>query len=1144
MAQSTTLLPGLLSRLEDYRQLKEALGQGKQPLALSGLSGIHRACLSAALRQDTGRPLALVCADDGEARRAAADLSALLGAEIPLLPARDLRFHPGASSREWEHRRLAVLAGLRQGEIPVVVCTAEGLLQRTLPPALLEASCRRLTVGDVCDPTALADALTAAGYTRCDQVEGPGQFALRGGILDVFSPGLDLPVRMEFWGDEIDSMGLFDPVTQRRTAQREQVSLLPAGEVLSPDGRALEEPRDLSLPFLYDELTTAADYLPEDALVALCDAPRLAERMKGWLWQLDQDVVSLLEQGLLPDGNAVYARSLEDFCGRPAGRTLLYLDAFATGSLPARPRYLGSFHARQLTGYGVSFEALAEDLRQYRREGYATVVLTGSRRKADALQTMLRDRDLRTALDENLHDLPEAGEILLAVGDLSAGFDFPDGKIAVLAEGTPPPPRTRRATKAERSNRQKLQSFTDLAPGDLVVHEHHGIGRFTAMVEMQVDGVRRDYIKLQFAGADVLYVPALQLDLVSKYIGGGEDSPAKRLSKLGGGDWERSKARARKAARDLAKGLIRLYAQRQRQPGFAFSPDSPWQREFESYFPYPETDDQLRCAREIKNDMEKPVPMDRLLCGDVGYGKTEVAFRAVMKCILDGKQAAMLVPTTVLAQQHYLTAIKRFSRFPVTVEMISRYRTAAQSREILRRTEAGEVDLLIGTHKLLGKDIRFKDLGLLVVDEEQRFGVTHKEKLKQMSRQVDVLTLSATPIPRTLNMALSGLRDMSTLEQPPANRQPVQTYVLEHDWGILADAMSRELARGGQVYYLHNRTETIDRTAARLRELLGPEVRIGTAHGRMDQERLSDVMSQMTEGELDVLVCTTIIETGVDLPNVNTLIVENAEDLGLAQLHQLRGRVGRSTRRASAYLTYRRNKVLTEEQSKRLSAIREYAAFGSGFKIAMRDLEIRGAGNLLGPEQSGFLMSVGYDLYLRLLEEAVLEEQGKTPERQAECLVDLPVPAAIPETYIPAPEQRMDVYRRVARIRTKEEAEDVTDELIDRYGDPPEGVSNLVRVALLRAAAARCGFTELSKKETLLLFSLPKPDFRAVSALCSMEKYRRRLLFSAGEKPHLALRLKTGDDVLKLADYVVGDYGRERETAGAEGPDHTGPTAS
>ena len=640
---------------------------------------------------------------------------------------------------------------------------------------------------------------------------------------------------------------------------------------------------------------------------------------------------------------------------------------------------------------------------------------------------------------------------------------------------------------------------------------------------MTVDGVRRDYLKLQFAGADVLYVPALQLDLVSKYIGGGDDPEKKRLSKLGGAEWAKSKSRAKRAAKDMAKGLIQLYAQRQRLAGHAFAADSAWQREFEDLFPYPETEDQLRCVREIKADMERPVPMDRLLCGDVGYGKTEVAFRAIMKCVLDGKQAAILVPTTVLAQQHYMTALKRFAHFPVTIEMISRYRTTGQLRDILRRTAAGKVDLLIGTHKLLGKDIAFQDLGLLVVDEEQRFGVGHKEKLKRLTHEVDVLTLSATPIPRTLNMALSGLRDMSTLEQPPTDRQPVQTYVLEHDWGVLGDAMRRELARGGQVFYLHNHTESIDKTAARIRDVLGDGPVIATAHGRMDQDQLGDVMSRMTDGEIDVLVCTTIIETGIDLPNVNTLIVEDAERLGLAQLHQLRGRVGRSTRRASAYFTYRRSRVLSEDQSKRLSAIREYAAFGSGFKIAMRDLEIRGAGNLLGPEQSGFLMSVGYDLYLRLLEEAVLEEQGKPVPPPTECLADLAIPASLPERYVPAPEQRMDLYRRIARLRDADDASDITDELIDRYGEPPASVTNLIAIALLRARAARAGFTEIAQKETLRL-SLREVDFARVAAVCGMEKYRRRLLFSAGDKPHLALRLKKGDDVLRLAGMVVDDY--------------------
>ena len=879
---------------------------------------------------------------------------------------------------------------------------------------------------------------------------------------------------------------------------------------------------DRYLALIYPQMATAADYLPEDAVVLFCESPRLAERAKHYLWRLEEDVKTLLEGGQVSGELAVYARTMEELCRVLGDYPVCFLDSFASSSYPLRPRVMLDVMAKQLPSYGASLETAAGDLRHYQGAGFGAVVLAGGEQRCLNLQSLLREEKVRSAVDFALHDLPGPGQAVLCVGGLSAGFEYPDAKLAVLTEGRPAAPRKPRPKK--QTNRQKLDSYADLSPGDLVVHEHHGIGRFVGMVKMPVDGADRDYIKLQFAGADILYVPALQLDLVSKYIGGGDDPGRKRLSKLGGTEWEKSKTKAKKAAKDMAKGLIQLYAQRQRLAGHAFAPDTPWQKDFEALFPYPETEDQLRCAAEIKADMEKSIPMDRLLCGDVGYGKTEVAFRAIMKCVLEGKQAALLVPTTVLAQQHYMTALKRFSHFPVEIEMISRFRTAGQTRDILRRTAEGSVDLLIGTHKLLGKDIRFHDLGLLVVDEEQRFGVGHKEKLKKLTSQVDVLTLSATPIPRTLNMALSGLRDMSTLEQPPTNRQPVQTYVLEHDWGLVADAIRRELDRGGQVYYLHNRTETIDRTAAKLRALLGESVRIATAHGKMDQEQLGDIMSQMTDGELDILVCTTIIETGIDLPNVNTLIIENAETFGLAQLHQLRGRVGRSTRRAAAYLTYRPSKVLTEDQSKRLSAIREYAAFGSGFKIAMRDLEIRGAGNLLGPEQSGFLMSVGYDLYLRLLEEAVLEEQGKPVVRETLCTADFAVAAAIPERYIPAPEQRMDLYRRIARVRTQEEGDDITDELIDRYGDPPVGVANLIAIALLRARAAALGITELVQKEGSLRFSLPQPDFAKVAAVCGLEKYKGRLLFSAGDKPYLSLRLKKGDDVLKLAGIVLRDF--------------------
>lgn len=1158
------LLTQILSGVPEFPRLLAALDSGGCPAAVSGLSAVHRAHFAAGIWQQTGRPVVLLCADETEADRLAEDLTAFTGQAVRRLSARDFTFHNAAVvSRQWEHRRLSALRALAAGESPLTVCTVESLLQRTLPRALLTQCAQMLRVGESHDLPELAERLSAAGYTRCEQVEGVGQFALRGGILDVFSPAFDRPVRAEFFGDEIDSMGLFDVSSQRRTVNLREAEILPASEVLpqfAPGGfpgllealdgliarvekskpshpallATLNEDRerfqagaafpaaDRYLALIYPQMATAADYLPEDAVVLFCESPRVAERAKHYLWRLEEDVKTLLEGGQVSGELAVYARTMEELCRVLGDYPVCFLDSFASSSYPLRPRVMLDVMAKQLPSYGASLETAAGDLRHYQGAGFGAVVLAGGEQRCLNLQSLLREEKVRSAVDFALHDLPGPGQAVLCVGGLSAGFEYPDAKLAVLTEGRPAAPRRPRPKK--QTNRQKLDSYADLSPGDLVVHEHHGIGRYVGMVKMTADGVQKDYVKINYAGADVLYVPATQLDLVSKYIGAGENVEAKKLSKLGGADWEKAKTRAKKAVADLAKGLIQLYAERQRLPGYAFSPDSPWQKEFEDQFEYTETDDQLRCIAEIKRDMEKAAPMDRLLCGDVGYGKTEVAFRAIMKCVLDGKQAAILAPTTVLARQHYLTAKRRFAKFPVEIDVVSRFRTAGQMRATLQKLQAGKIDLLIGTHRLFQKDVKFKDLGLLVVDEEQRFGVAHKEKLKELSKQVDVLTLSATPIPRTLNMALSGIRDMSTLEEPPQDRLPVQTYVLEHDWGVLADAMKRELERGGQVYYLHNRVETIERTAARIQALL-PEARIGVGHGKMTQEELSDVMSHMTDGDLDILVCTTIIETGIDIPNANTLIIEDADHLGLAQLHQIRGRVGRSARRASAYMTYRRGKVLTEVAAKRLGAIREFAEFGSGFKIAMRDLEIRGAGNVLGPEQSGFLLSVGYDMYLKLLEEAVLEERGEKPELRAECAADLTVAASIPDRYVPSPEQRMDLYRRIARIRSEEEADDLVDELVDRYGDPPRPVNNLISVALLRAAAAKCGITEIAQRGERLNFTLRDPDLARVSAIAGRPAYRGRLLFSAGDKPYLSLKVKKGEDPVKLSSKLIEEYG-------------------
>jgi len=1108
-------------QLPEAAEAAEALSGGGSPLALTGLAPVHKASLAAALRQELSRPLMVICGDEGECDRMAADLSGLTG-ETPLkLYSRELYVREGTvTSREWEHRRIAALSRLSRGEAGIVVASAEGLLQRTLTPSTLSKRTISLTIGGQLDLTALPQRLVEGGYTRSEQVEGVGQFALRGGILDVFSPGMEAPVRCDFFDDEIDSMGEFDPATQRRTHNIAEALLLPAREA--------------------GEEASLFDYLDRRTLLVLCESGRVSERVKGVLFQAKEDTEALLEQGERQDLTAMLLREKE-WEAALSRFPLCMMEALPTSRYILPPKALLSVTAKQLSSYGGSLDTAAGDLERYRATGSAVLLLCGNETRAKNLQRILQDRGISAALDFQGREMPAPGEARIAIGSLSAGAEWPRLKLAVLTEGQLSAPlsgrRGRPRTPKADSSRQKLQSYTDLSPGDLVVHTHHGIGRFVGIQRMPVDGVEKDYIKIAYAGSDCLYVPATQLDLVSKYIGGGGDEEGRRtkLNKLGGTDWAKQKTKAKAAAKDLAQGLIALYAQRRRQPGFAFSPDSPWQQEFEAAFDYEETEDQLKCIAEIKGDMERSVPMDRLLCGDVGYGKTEVALRAVMKCILDGKQAAILTPTTVLAQQHYATAVSRFRSFPVTVRVLSRFQTPGQSRQIRQDLAQGKIDLLIGTHRLLQKDIRFKDLGLLVIDEEQRFGVSHKEKLKEMSRQVDVLTLTATPIPRTLNMALSGIRDMSTLEEPPHNRQPVQTYVLEHDWGLLTDAIRREIERGGQVYYLHNRVETIDLTAARVQKLLGPEVRIVVGHGKMSQQQLSSAMQRMVDGEADVLVCTTIIETGIDIPNVNTLIIEDADQMGLSQLHQIRGRIGRSARRAYAYLTYRRGKVLSEIAAKRLTAIKEYVEFGSGFKIAMRDLEIRGAGNLLGPEQSGYMMSVGYDMYLQLLEEAVLEERGLPPKAAAECAADLTLSAHIPETYVPSAEQRMDLYRRIAAIRSPEDASDLTDELLDRYGDVPQSVRTLLEVALLRSAAGAVGITEIVQRGNTLRLTFLSMEAERVVKVCTLAKYRQRLRLSAGEAPCLTLTLRPEEEVLKAAVEIVEDLRlAAEETAGKE----------
>ena len=1163
----------LINQIFENREaaaLPGLLESGGLPALISGLSAVHRAHLAAGLRLRLERPLFVICPDDTAAESFAADLQAMLGESVQTLGLRDFTFYPAeAASRQAEQRRIAALYALSEEKCPVCCVSVSGLMQRTLPPETLRRAAFTVRDGESCPPEDIEDALIRCGYVRCEQVEGPGQFARRGGILDFFSPSDRDPIRIEFWGDEIDSMGRFDTGTQRRTEAVKECVILPAAEtlpslaeggaealsrqieafaerygkrrssetaaalaaVMRADAERLRagvlfSDADRYLPVIYPE-ASGADYIPEDALLFLDQPSRCAERARDYVKQLTEDLRELQKRGQIAMSADSYCLGWDALLRRMADYPLYMADAFTVGRTPIPPKTLTSIPAKQLPSYAGSAQAAAEDVKLYLRQNYRVVVLAGDERRAKVLQDFFKEQGMPALLRAPLKRLPEAGECCIGIGAISAGMEYPGLKLAVLTDAQLIRAREKkRRQKPLPANRQRIESYADLSVGDYVVHENHGIGRFAGIVKMQVDGFEKDYIKIAYAGTDSLYVPATQLDLVSKYTGGGEEKPV-RLSKMGGTDWARTRSRAKSAAKDMAKKLIALYAERQRLPGYAFSPDSEWQREFEENFGYTETDDQLRCVAEIKRDMESSVPMDRLLCGDVGFGKTEVALRAVMKCVLDGKQAAILVPTTVLAQQHYQTALQRFFGFPVEIAVLSRFRTGGQVSKTLTEIASGKVDLVIGTHRLLSKDVRFKDLGLLVVDEEQRFGVTHKEHIKELSRGVDVLTLSATPIPRTMNMAMSGIRDMSTIEEPPEDRLPVQTFVMEHDWNILSDAIRRELQRGGQVYYLHNRIDDIERTARRLTELL-PEVSIAVAHGQMDRTMLANVMENVANGQVQVLVCTTIIETGIDIPNVNTLIIEDADKLGLAQLHQIRGRVGRSTRRASAYLTFRRDKVLTEIAEKRLTAIRDFAQFGSGFKIAMRDLEIRGAGNLLGAEQSGHMVDVGYDMYMKLLSEAVLEARGIPVPQRAECSADLAVAANIPDRYIPSSEQRMDIYRRIALIREEAEADDLMDELIDRFGDPPPGVSALIQVALLRGEAGKAGISDISQKAGYLRFTVKDFDMAKVSALYARPEYKGRLRVEAGSKPCLSLRIRQKTHVIDEARRFTADWSGEQ----------------
>ncbi len=1132
----------LFEQTQEYKALASSL-QGHGASALFGLPAAGRALVYAALAAQTGRPLCLVTPGEAEATRFAADLNTL-GVTAAVFPARDYLLRPiEGTAREYEYRRLAVLGDLVGGRLQAVCVPGEGLTQFTTPREEFCKNTRTLHPGDSIPREELVTLLFGAGYTRRMQVDGPGQFSVRGDIVDLFAPDMKQPVRMEFWGDEIDTLHTFDLSTQRREEPVAKIYVSPAREVLfgappqaadalraalakqrgkkrtamekamaadlaALDGGILPEAMDKYLPIRYPQPATLLDYF-ENPLLILEEPASIREADRATEFRRGEELSSLLEEGVLCAGLDRLYEEPGWLWAQTGKYSTLCAENFARSmpDLPLKQVFNAPAHA--LPAWGGEVSALLEDLRPMVEQGTQVTVLAGTQRAANGLAADLRREGLSVTTDPAA---PPAGsgQVQVLPGHLSAGCSIPFARFALI---------TARAygesgvVKRRKKAKDAYSSLSELTPGDLVVHQNYGIGRYAGIQRITVQGVTKDSLRIEYAGKDVLYIPVTQLDLLSRYTAPG-DSDKVKLNKLGGADWSRTRKRVKAATEQMAKELIELYARRRQAKGYAFPPDDTWQGDFEQRFPYEETPDQLTAANEIKSDMENQWPMDRLLCGDVGVGKTEVALRAAFKCVMGGKQCAILAPTTILAWQHFNTALARMGAYPIRIGLLSRYRSAKEQKETLRGLRDGTVDIVVGTHRLLSGDVKFRELGLVIIDEEQRFGVKHKEKLKENFIGVDMLTLSATPIPRTLNMALSGIRDMSLIEQPPVERRPVETYVLEYDQSIIAEAIRKELARGGQVYYLHNRVQTIEECAARVGKMV-PGARVGVAHGKMTEEQISSVWQQLLDNEIDVLVCTTLIETGVDVRNCNTLIIENADRMGLSQLYQIRGRVGRSARKAYAYFTFQRDKVLTEIASKRLSAIREFTSFGSGFRIAMRDLQIRGAGNLLGHSQHGHMEAVGYDLYVKMLGQAIAAAKGETPEPdKSDCLVDLTVDAFLPEEYIPDPAGRIEAYKRIAAIETPGDAEDVLDELIDRYGDPPKSVQGLVDVSLVRVTAARAGITEIVQRGSQLVLYTnvvgPKQLGKA------MEELPNRVQYSGIGRPCITVRLNRGEAPLVL----------------------------
>ena len=1188
--------------LAEYTDMKQDLDQGKGPVQISGVTDSQKVHVMHELSKDNPWRL-VVTYDDTRAKEIFDDFS-YFEPNTWLYPARDLLFYSSdIHGNLLTRQRMQVFKHLLEDEGGVVVTTVDGLMDHLLPLSRIKESCLNIMVGQTLDMEEIKHLFTGMGYERMGQVDGMGQFSVRGGILDVFPLTEEVPVRIELWGDEVDSIRSFDAESQRSIQQMDEVTIYPAAELiltkehieegilrLEADEKKQEKAfRDQKKPeeaqrirravgelveslkegfdvqtldayirYFCQDTVSFLDYMkevgakvtlvssgaagktaekkPASGLALILDEPqRMKEKAETVETEFRESMSHRLEQGYILPGQAdllFASKTVLAECHTPHSIFMTGLDQRLPG-MTVKAKY--SLTGKNLNSYQNSFEILIKDLTKWKKDGYRVVLLSASRTRASRLAGDLREYDLRAFCPEDAGRPVAPGEILVTYGKLHKGFEYPLIKFVVITEGDMfGVEKRKKKRKKYNYEGKKISSFSELSVGDYVVHESHGLGIYKGIEKIEQDHVIKDYIKVEYGDGGNLYLPATRLEGIQKYAGA--DAKVPKLNKLGGTEWTKTKTKVRTAVREIAKELVELYAARQDAEGFQYGPDTVWQKEFEEMFPYDETDDQLTAIDDTKRDMESKKIMDRLICGDVGYGKTEIALRAAFKAVQEEKQVVYLVPTTILAQQIYNTFVQRMKDFPVRVDMMSRFRTPGEMKKTVEGLKKGYVDIIVGTHRVLSKDVQFKNLGLLIVDEEQRFGVTHKEKIKQMKQNVDVLTLTATPIPRTLHMSLIGIRDMSVLEEPPVDRVPIQTYVMEYNDEMIREAIHRELGRGGQVYYVYNRVNNIDEVANHVASLV-PDANVAFAHGQMNEHQLEKIMLDFINGDIDVLVSTTIIETGLDIPNANTMIIQDADRLGLSQLYQIRGRIGRSNRTSYAFLMYKRDKMLKEDAEKRLQAIREFTELGSGIKIAMRDLEIRGAGNILGAEQHGHMEAVGYDLYCKMLNEAVIALKGGQEEEETfETVVDCDIDAFIPDGYIKNEYLKLDVYKRISAIETDDEYMDMQDELIDRFGDIPKSVDNLLRVAELKAMAHRAYVTEVdinTQEIRIELYPKAKLDVTGIPALIA--EYKTALRFAQGEKPVLfyqdkGKKHKDCEPMMEKAKELLGKLGELAES--------------